>query len=81
MNKIAPVDDARKLTTENLYRNLYVKLDVEKKEFEQEVGKELYIQRHQLEMQSAADIINIHCLEQLRCCKEKHTLHEYFQVN
>nr|XP_031834024.1 uncharacterized protein LOC116427616 [Nomia melanderi] len=62
-----------------IMRNLYVKLDVEKKEFEKKVGKELYIQKHQLEMQSTADIINIHCLEQLRYCKEKHILHEYFQ--
>ncbi|XP_078037379.1 uncharacterized protein LOC144470286 [Augochlora pura] len=62
-----------------IMRTTYVKLNEEKKEFEEKVGRELHIQQHQLEMQNTVDVINVHCLEQLRCCREKHIIHEHFE--
>lgn len=49
-------------------------------EFKHKIRMDLYIQKHQLETQSAADIIYLLCLERLRSCREKHTMHTYFQV-
>ncbi|XP_076294037.1 uncharacterized protein LOC143215632 [Lasioglossum baleicum] len=60
-------------------RATHVKLDKEKREFEEKVGRELHVQRHQYEMQNTVNVINIHCLEQLRCCREKHIIHEHFE--
>ncbi|XP_033334086.2 uncharacterized protein LOC117224953 [Megalopta genalis] len=62
-----------------IMRTTYVKLDKEKREFEEKVGRELHVQKHQLEMQNTVDVINVHCLEQLRCCREKHIIHEHFE--
>ncbi|XP_054012441.1 uncharacterized protein LOC128894618 [Hylaeus anthracinus] len=62
-----------------IMRETHVKLNAEKREFESKVGRDLYVQKHQLQMQSTVDIINTLCLERLRFCKEKHTIHEHFQ--
>lgn len=49
-------------------------------EFQKRLSKELYIQRHQLEMQNAVEIIYLLCLERFRSDRDKHTIHKYFEV-
>ncbi|XP_043251054.1 uncharacterized protein LOC122396583 [Colletes gigas] len=62
-----------------IMRETHVKLNAEKKEFETKVGRELYTQKNQLRMQNTVNIIHVLCLERIRFCREKHTIHKYFQ--
>ena len=57
-----------------------MKLKKEMQEFKEKVNRDLYIQRRQFEMQNAADLIHVLCLERLRNNREKHIMHKYFQV-
>lgn len=62
-----------------IMREKHVKLKKEMQEFKEKVNRDLYIQRRQFEMQNAADLINVLCLERLRNNREKHIMHKYFQ--
>lgn len=57
-----------------------MKLKKEMLDFKEKMSRDLHIQRHQFEIQNAADLIYILCVERLRSNKEKHIMHEYFQV-
>ncbi|XP_076396533.1 uncharacterized protein LOC143265895 [Megachile rotundata] len=63
----------------HIMREKHVQLNKNMQEFQSKLRKELYIQRHQLEMQNATDIIYLLCLERLRSDREKHTIHKFFE--
>ncbi|XP_068984641.1 uncharacterized protein C6orf163 homolog isoform X2 [Bombus flavifrons] len=63
-----------------IMREQHVKLKKEMLDFKEKMSRDLHIQRHQFEIQNAADLIYILCVERLRSNKEKHIMHEYFQV-
>ncbi|XP_076231247.1 uncharacterized protein LOC143177268 [Calliopsis andreniformis] len=63
----------------SIMREKHVKMVKEMQEFERKVSMDLYIQKHQLEMQSTVDIIYLLCMERLRSCTEKHAMHMHFQ--
>ncbi|XP_026675361.1 uncharacterized protein C6orf163 homolog [Ceratina calcarata] len=62
-----------------IMRDKHVKLQEEMREFRETVSRDLHIQRRQYEMQNAADVIYVLCMERLRSSKEKHVMHKYFQ--
>ncbi|XP_034188086.1 uncharacterized protein LOC117607925 isoform X2 [Osmia lignaria lignaria] len=64
-----------------IMREKHVQLNKNMHEFEKRLNKELYIQRHQLEMQNAVEIIYLLCLERFRSDRDKHAIHKYFEMN